>query len=80
MNKSYKKIGIVGWSTGESSFGVTKPYLQYLSSFGQVEILTPSKYIREDLDLIVLPGGVLLPEVNSSNSPLKYVIISPSFN
>jgi putative glutamine amidotransferase len=57
MNKSYKKIGIVGWSTGESSFGVTKPYLQYLSSFGQVEILTPSKYIREDLDLIVLPGG-----------------------
>lgn len=50
-------IGIVGWSTGESSFGVTKPYLQYFSSFGQVEILTPSKYIREDIDLVVLPGG-----------------------
>ena len=56
-NKLPKKIGVVGWSTGESSFGVTKPYLQYLSTFGQVEILTPSKYIREDIDLVVLPGG-----------------------
>lgn len=57
LQKKLHKIGIVGWSTGESSFGVTKPYLQYLSSFGQVEILTPSKYIREDIDLVVLPGG-----------------------
>ena len=52
-----KKIGIVGWSTGKSSFGATKEYLQYLSGFGQVEIIMPSKSVREDIDLVVLPGG-----------------------
>lgn len=52
-----KKIGIVGWSLGENSFGVTKTYLQYFSQYGQVEIITPSNSIRKDLDLIVLPGG-----------------------
>lgn len=52
-----KKIGIVGWKTGENSFGVTTPYLSYLSKFGQVEILTPRKGIVKDLDLLVLPGG-----------------------
>jgi putative glutamine amidotransferase len=52
-----KKIGIVGWSTDEKSFGVTKVYLQYLSTFGQVEIITPSNSIRNDIDLLILPGG-----------------------
>lgn len=52
-----KKIGIVGWKTGENSFGTTIPYLHYLSKFGSVEILTPKQEIRKDLDLLVLPGG-----------------------
>lgn len=52
-----KKIGIVGWNTGENSFGITKPYYDYLSQFGQVHILVPQKGIVEDLDLLVLPGG-----------------------
>jgi len=52
-----KKIGIVGWKTGENSFGATLPYLNYLSKFGQVEIITPRKGIIEGLDLLVLPGG-----------------------
>ncbi len=52
-----KKIGIVGWSLGENSFGVSKPYLEYFSRFGQVEILTPRKDMVEGLDLLVLPGG-----------------------
>ena len=52
-----KKIGIVGWSIDEKSFGVSKVYLQYLSTFGQVEIITPGNFLRKDLDLIILPGG-----------------------
>ena len=52
-----KKIGIVGWKTGENSFGVTIPYINWLSNFGIVHILSPQKGIVEDLDLLVLPGG-----------------------
>jgi putative glutamine amidotransferase len=52
-----KKIGIVGWSTGDNSFGCTKPYLQWLQNFGFVQILLPNKEIINDLDLIVMPGG-----------------------
>jgi putative glutamine amidotransferase len=52
-----KKIGIVGWNTGENSFGVTKPYIEWLSNFGIVQILAPQKGIVSDLDLLVLPGG-----------------------
>lgn len=59
-----KIIGLTGWSTGENSFGVTKPYLEYFSHFGQVEILTPQKGIREDIDLLILPGG---KDTNTSN-------------
>lgn len=52
-----KKIGIVGWKTGDNSFGVTVPYLHYFSKFGSVEIITPNQEVKEDLDLLVLPGG-----------------------
>jgi len=52
-----KKILIPGWSTGDNSWGVTKPYLDYFSQFGQVEILTPRKGI-ENCDLLILPGGM----------------------
>ena len=51
-----KKILIPGWSLGENAWGVTKSYLEYLSQYGQVEILTPRKGIVEG-DLLVLPGG-----------------------
>ena len=52
-----KKIGIVGWKTGDNSFGVSVPYIDWLSNFGIVHILSPQKGIVEDLDLLVLPGG-----------------------
>jgi gamma-glutamyl-gamma-aminobutyrate hydrolase PuuD len=57
--KNNKKpiIGIPCWSLGDNSFGVQKTYLEYFAKFGQVEILTPNEDIREDLDLVVLPGG-----------------------
>lgn len=72
---SRKKIGIVGWKTGDNSFGVTLPYLKHFNKFGQIEILTPRKDIITDLDLLVLPGGADLnpwsyrrvPDYSTSN-------------
>lgn len=52
-----QKIGIVGWSTGDNSFGTTRSYLHYLNFFGEIRILTPKEGIDEDLDLVVMPGG-----------------------
>lgn len=52
-----KKIGIVGWDTKPNeSFGVTLPYMEWASTFGDVVIITPNQVI-EDLDLLILPGG-----------------------
>lgn len=53
-----KRIGVVGWNTGENSFGVTKPYIEWLSTFGIVQILSPQEGIVDDLDLLILPGGL----------------------
>jgi len=50
-----KRILCPGWSTGDQSWGVTKPYLEFFSQYGQVEILTPRKEIVEG-DLLILPG------------------------
>lgn len=66
-----KKIGIPGWSLGDNAWGVTKPYLEYLSQFGQVEILTPRQGIVEGLDLVILPGG-------QDTNPANYDAV-PSF-
>ena len=53
-----KKIGIVAWSTGDNSFGITKPYLDFFSKFGIVTLILPQQTeVIEDLDLLVLPGG-----------------------
>lgn len=51
------RIGLVGWSTGENSFGATKPYLQFLSQIGDVRILTARADIDTDLDIVIMPGG-----------------------
>jgi len=67
-----KKIGIVGWSTGDNSFGVTKPYLEYFSKFGIVEVLTPQEGIRKDINLVVLPGGADTPSWKYGQSPGFY--------
>lgn len=53
-----KKIGIVGWNTGDNSFGVTKPYIDWLSKFGLVQILSPQQGVDDTIDLLVLPGGL----------------------
>ena len=49
-----KKIGIVGWKTGDNSFGVTVPYIDWLSNFGTVHILSPQKGSVVDLYLLVI--------------------------
>lgn len=64
-----KKIGIPAWSLGENSFGVTKPYLNWLSQFGEIHMLMPSTTIREDLDLVILPGGADLAPQSYGEAP-----------
>lgn len=54
---TYKKIGIVGWKTGENSFGITVPYLRFFQHYGNVVILGVNEEPVKDLDLLVLPGG-----------------------
>ena len=53
-----KTILIVGWKTGENSFGATVPYLEWLSQFGDVRILMPTDTEVIKADLLVLPGGM----------------------
>lgn len=53
-----KKVGIVGWKTGDNSFGATIPYLSMISNMGATPlILSPSEEV-EDVDLLILPGGM----------------------
>lgn len=63
-----RKILIPGWSLGENAWGVTKPYLEFFSQFGQVEILTPREEIVEG-DLLVLPGGADLNPLSYGEKP-----------
>lgn len=62
MNK-IKKIGIVGSSMGENSFGVQKTYLEMISKFGDPVIIMPNDNVVE-CDLLILPGGA---DVNPSS-------------
>lgn len=61
-----KRIGIVGWKTGDNSFGATVPYLSFFSQFGVVEVIMPNETKVRELDLLVLPGG---PDVD----PMRYL-------
>lgn len=72
MSNITRKIGIVGWETGDNSFGTTKAYLHYLGMFGDVRILTPSDGIHEDLDLVVMPGGRDVLPTNYGEVPGYY--------
>ncbi len=68
---SYKRIGIVGWNTGDNSFGITKPYAEFFNHFGQLVILGPSEETI-DLDLVVLPGGKDISSYLYGRSPSFY--------
>lgn len=71
MNKSNKKIGIVGYSTGENSFGAGKSYLTFAARFGVPIILTPQHDV-EELDLLILPGGADLNPETYGQRPSYY--------
>lgn len=67
-----KKVAILGWHQGSSSFGVGKAYLEFLSSLrASAVILSPQLFIDghgvseekilnefKDVDLLLLPGGL----------------------
>jgi putative glutamine amidotransferase len=55
--KERLNIGIVGWSTGDNSFGVTKPYLSHIDLFGNPVILPPMEGVMKGIDVVVMPGG-----------------------
>lgn len=60
-----KKIGIVGWKS-EQFFGAGVSYLEFISKFGTPVIITPQMELQEDLDLLILPGGL---DVNYGQTP-----------
>jgi len=60
-----RKIGIPFWKVGDNSFGSTLSYIMFAERFGEVVPLMPTHVIKEDLDLIILPGG---PDVD----PARY--------
>lgn len=63
---SRKKIGIVGWNTGDNSFGITKPYYHLIDElYGKPVILSPDNVDIEKVDLVIIPGG---PDVD----PIRY--------
>ena len=71
-----KKVGIVGWKTGENSFGATVPYLNFINElyyiFGEqtyATIIAPNAPILEDLDLLILPGGMDTAPRNYGQDP-----------
>ena len=63
-----KKIGIVGWKTGENSFGITVPYFTFFRQYGKVTILSPEEY-NPNIDLLVLPGGLDVSPIRYGQAP-----------
>lgn len=61
-----KKIGIVAHFPTQNTVGITRAYIDFFSTFGEVILLTPWDNTVRDLDLLVLPGG---PDVN----PFRYL-------
>lgn len=66
-----KRIGIPGWKTGDNSFGVTVPYLEFVKQFGDPVIIMPHEEIA-DVDALLLPGGPDLPPSSYGQLPSFY--------
>lgn len=58
-----RKIGIVGWKTSDNSFGITLPYYELLTQYGDIQIIPITDNPPMDLDVLVLPGG---PDISPS--------------
>lgn len=64
-----KKIGIPGWVVDSKVFGITLPYAEFIQRFGSMQILTNLEGYRNDLDLLILPGGA---DIISNDVPSFY--------
>ena len=51
-----KRIGIVGWNTGDNSFGAGKAYMKYAKKFGIPHIIVPEDTVAP-VDIVIMPGG-----------------------
>lgn len=60
-----------GWVIDNKVFGVTIPYAEFIRKYGQLVILTPDEPVRDDLDLLVLPGGADVAPHKHTNSKLS---------
>lgn len=68
-------IALVGSSMGENSFGQLKSYIEFLSQFGNVSVLTlytDAEFIQKSFNLLVLPGG-------ADVDPSRYKMITSLF-
>lgn len=66
------KIGIPGWSIERKYFGVTNPYAEFINHFGTMHILSPDMEVRNDLDLLIIPGGADINPTRLSRKPSYY--------
>lgn len=64
-----KKIGLPFWKVGDNSFGSTLPYIMFAERFGEVVPLMPKHTVREDLDLVIIPGGPDVAPANYGETP-----------
>lgn len=53
-----KKVAIVGYRNEGQHFGVQIPYLDFASKIGDIKILMPGEGYTDDIDLLILPGGM----------------------
>lgn len=67
-----RRIGIPFWKIGENSFGSTIPYLDFVGKFGEIVPLMPDHTLRDDLDLIILPGGADVDVSKYNQTPSFY--------
>ena len=67
-----KKIGLPFWKVGDNSFGSTLNYIMYAERFGEVIPLMPNHTVREDLDLLILPGGADIDPLRFNQTPGWY--------
>lgn len=58
-----KRIGIPGWMTGDTTFGVGVSYLEFICKFGEPVIITPlDSQNPPEVDMVLAPGGAdILP-------------------
>lgn len=74
-----RKIGIVGWKVGENSFGVTSTYLEWVTQFGEPVILMPTDGVLDNVDAVVLPGGLDISPQSMGQAPGYHTTVTDIF-